>query len=123
MSSYTHVSTAVRLRSTVPAAPRSRPLRLTARGRRLVLLVVVLLLLGAFAVIRSAASQATEQASPAAPVLAQVTVQRGETLWAVAQRVAPQRDPRDLVAQLQRLNHLSSPSLRVGQQLLLPAVV
>ena len=106
----------------VQTAPRARELRLTVRGRRLVLLALVLLLLGAFAVGRAASSQATaEQAST--PVLTQVTVQPGDTLWAVARRVAPERDPRELVAQIRRLNDLPTASLQVGRQLVLPAVV
>jgi hypothetical protein len=103
------------------AGPRRR-LRVTARGRRTVLLVVVLLLLGAFAVGRAASSQATA-APAAAPALSEVTVQEGDTLWEVARRVAPDRDPRELIAQIRRLNDLPSSSLQVGRQLVLPAVV
>jgi LysM repeat protein len=56
----------------------------------------------------------------AAPKPAQVTVHSGETLWDVATRIAPKHDPREIVAQLQRLNHLSSPRLVAGQVLLVP---
>lgn len=115
------------VRSTTPqqsaaVAPSRRRLRVTARGRRTLLLVAVLLLLGAFAVGRAGSSQATAEPA-AAPSLTAVTVQEGDTLWAVARRVAPDRDPRDLIAQIRRLNDLPSSSLQVGRQLVLPAVV
>lgn len=108
-----------RVAETPPTRPR---LRLTSRGRGLLLLGLVVLLLAAFAVGRSASSQATiEPAAEPAPTA--VTVQPGDTLWSVAGRLAPERDPRELVAQIRRLNDLSSASLTVGQQLLLPTVV
>ncbi len=97
-------------------------LRVTARGRRLVLLVLVLVLAGAVVLWHAGASQAVPQTEPD-PALTQLTVQSGDTLWSVAHRIAPQRDARDVVDQLRRLNGLRTAQLRVGQQLLLPAVV
>jgi LysM repeat protein len=87
-----------------------------------VLLVLVLVLAGAVVLWHAGESQAGQQAEPA-PALTQVTVQSGDTLWSVAHRIAPQRDARDVVDQLRRLNGLSTGQLRVGQQLLLPVVV
>ncbi len=99
------------------AAPRAA-LRLTRRGRAAVLLALVALLLGAFAAGRTAsASQEPEQRS----VLSQTTVQRGESLWTVARRVAPEQDPRQVVVALRRLNSLPTAQVQAGQQLLLPA--
>jgi LysM repeat protein len=49
-----------------------------------------------------------------------VTVQAGDTLWTVAERVAPHMDPRLVVAQIQSANHLRSPQLLAGMQLLVP---
>ncbi len=99
------------------AAPRAA-LRLTRRGRAAVLLVMVALLLGAFAAGRTAsqASQAEQRS-----VLSQTTVQRGESLWTVARRVAPEQDPRQVVVALRRLNSLPTAQVQAGQQLLLPA--
>jgi len=97
---------------------------LTGRGRVLLVLVVAALLLAAFAMGRSASSQATTTVSMPAAAPTQVTVQFGDTLWTLAHRLAPGRDTRDVVDQLRRLNHLSSANdLKVGQQLLLPTVV
>ena len=101
-----------------------RGVHLTGRGRLLLVLVLAALLLGAFAIGRSASSQATTVTSAPAPALTQVTVQSGDTLWTLAQRLAPSQDTRKVVDQLRRLNHLRSASdLKAGQQLLLPAVV
>lgn len=101
-----------------------RGVHLTSRGRVLLVLVLAALLLGAFAIGRSASSQATTVTSTPAAATTQVTVQSGDTLWSLAQRLAPEQDTRKVVDQLRRLNHLRSASdLKAGQQLLLPAVV
>ena len=105
----------------VPGARRRPPVHLTGRGRLLVLLALVALLLGAFLSGRSA-SHASVTPEPR-PTLTQVTVQPGDTLWSIARHVAPRHDPRDVVEHLQRLNDLSSGGLQAGQQLLLPLAV
>ena len=104
-------------------APRRAPVRtgrtrLTRRGRLVLLVLAVGILLVAISVGRAGSQAAT--ATETGPTLQQTTVQQGETLWAVAQRIAPDNDPREVVAQIRRINHLESSSLRVGQQLLLP---
>jgi len=93
-------------------------LRLTRRGRVLVVALLATLLFVAFLAGRTGAVAATDRAQQ--PSYTQTTVQPGETLWSVAKRVAPQQDPRALVDEIRALNHLSSASLQVGQQLLLP---
>ncbi|MDQ3715466.1 MAG: LysM peptidoglycan-binding domain-containing protein [Actinomycetota bacterium] len=104
----------------VTTCPRSHPpaVHLTRRGRILLLGVLVSVLFGAFSLGR-AGSQAAPQARPA-PALEQMTVQPGESLWTVAERIAPENDPREVIAQIRRLNDLSDSTLRIGQQLLLP---
>lgn len=92
--------------------------RLTRRGRTALLLILVGLLLGAFSLGRVGSQAATP--SPARPGLQQTTVHVGESLWSVARRVAPSADPRDVVVQLRRLNHLDGSGVQVGQQLVLP---
>ncbi len=44
----------------------------------------------------------------------------GDTLWSVAERVAPTADPRDVVDAIMRLNALSSARLDAGQQVAIP---
>lgn len=119
-------------RAPQPAAPhrveeprrgtgQRRPVHLTTRGRIVVLLVLVALLLGAFLFGRSA-SHASVSPEPQ-PTLTQVTVRPGDTLWSIARAVAPGHDPRKVVEQLQRLNGLPGGGLQAGQQLLLPLSV
>ena len=50
------------------------------------------------------------------------TVQSGDTLWAIAGQVAPGRDPREVVDQMVRDNHLRGGGLQVGEQLQVPVV-
>jgi predicted Zn-dependent protease len=94
-------------------------LRLTRRGRVLVLAVLVAVLFAAFSLGRSASQAAPPSALPA-PATHVVTVQAGESLWTMAQRIAPDNDPREVVANIRDLNDLSSAHLVAGQQLLLP---
>jgi nucleoid-associated protein YgaU len=48
-------------------------------------------------------------------------VRPGDTLWSIASWVAPRRDPRQVVAELQRLNGRSTRWLTPGQVLSIPA--
>ena len=103
--------------TTTAAAPS---VRLTRRGRAVLVLLLSALLLAAFS-IGQRDTQAADLAGGSgsvAPVA--TTVQPGESLWSVAQRIAPENDPRDVIAQIRRLNDLDSSELQVGQQLLLP---
>lgn len=105
-----------------PSVPLVAPVRsthLTARGRLAAVLMLALLLLAAFSLGRTVAEGSTAAAAP--PRLEEVVVQPGDTLWAVAQRIAPGQDPRPVVDQIRRLNQLPSAQLQAGQQLLLPA--
>ena len=92
-------------------------LRLTRRGR--VVLVLLAMLLLAPMVTWGATAVAS---SPGEPVEVRVhAVQPGETLWGFAQEVArPGEDVRHAVGRLQELNEMSTGSVRVGELLLLP---
>jgi LysM repeat protein len=46
-----------------------------------------------------------------------ITVQSGDTLWSIAANIAPDHDPRQIIAQLQYLNHLDGSVLESGQNL------
>jgi LysM repeat protein len=94
------------------------PVRLTRRGRIVVILAFLGALLTGGVVLGHAPSQAAGRSHPVAPRT--ITVQQGETLWGVAERIAPHVDPRLVVAQIQRLNHLRSPQLLAGMQLVVP---
>lgn len=96
-----------------------RPLRLTRRGRAVVLATLVTLLLAAFSLGRVGSEAAPRGAAQSA--LSQTVVQPGESLWSVAKRVAPGHDPRAVIDQIADLNDLESSSLRAGQLLVIPS--
>jgi LysM repeat protein len=90
------------------------PLRLTVRGRLVAALAAVAV---ALAIILAAVAGAAGRSPASAPAPNRVVVTRGDTLWTLAQRVAPGTDPRKEVVLLQRLNHLSGVALVPGQVL------
>jgi hypothetical protein len=94
---------------------RPAPLRLTHRGRVVVLAFFILLASLASAVLWTTASRADQ--SPAAPT---VVVQQGDTLWDIAARVAPDRSPRDVVSEIRELNAMHDYYIYAGDTLILP---
>jgi LysM repeat protein len=73
-----------------------------------------------FALAMGPASGRSAAPAPAgsAPTL---TVQPGDTLWAIASRVAPKADPRVVVQQIIDRNRLAGASVQAGQVLVLPS--
>ncbi|MET4095643.1 LysM peptidoglycan-binding domain-containing protein [Arthrobacter sp. UYCu712] len=104
--------------------PKQAPLRLTRRGRfvffgvPLILLAALILSLGGFLNAPAKASESASELSVTPTV--SVTVQPGESLWAIAGTVAPERDPRDVVADIVQLNNLDAARVRPGQTLFVP---
>lgn len=100
-----------------------RPLTLTRRGRLLLvglpiaLGVAALILLGAFLTSQAQAGESP----PASSTTVSVNVAAGETLWDLAVHYAPERDPRDVVAELVELNNLRTSVVRAGQSISVPA--
>jgi nucleoid-associated protein YgaU len=98
-----------------PAPP---PLRLTRRGRIVVVLALALLTLAVLSAGRQALSAATGNDRPAT---VQVTVRPGDTLWSIADRITPRgQDVRITVAQIRALNGLHDGTVRAGSRLRLP---
>lgn len=101
------------------SAPRTR-LRLTRRGR------VVLTSLAAVPVVAVAlfaglsAVPAVAGSSAADVSFRYVTIEPGQSLWSLAESIAPTVDPRDVIAEITSLNGLSSSSLEPGQQIAIP---
>ncbi|MFC7276192.1 LysM peptidoglycan-binding domain-containing protein [Paractinoplanes rhizophilus] len=93
------------------------PLRLTRRGRVVVLVLFAALASVASAVLFTTASRASDDPSTPLPA---ITVRSGDTLWDIAAGVAPRRDAWSAVDEIRRLNHLGSGDLQPGQVLLLP---
>ena len=104
--------------STTPG-PSPRPVRLTRRGRAVVLMALVaLVFLGASVFGRATSRAGTEDVGPATRA---ITVQAGETLWGIAVEVAPETDPRATIERLRELNGLGTDVVQAGQRLVVPA--
>lgn len=104
---------------------KQAPLRLTRRGR-FVFIGVPLILLAALVLSFSGFLNAPAKAADSAAELSltptvSVTVQPGESLWAIAEAVAPERDPRDVVADIIQLNNLEAARVVPGQALFVPS--
>ena len=81
-------------------------------------IVAAALLVGVLAIAAPAAADAV--GGDARPSTATVVVQPGDTLWAIAGRVAPDRDPRAVVEDIVAANDLTG-DLVPGQALVVPA--
>jgi LysM domain len=96
------------------AASVAAPVRLTRRGVYALGVAVASL---AALLVWAAWLSAPGSASSRSWQPATITVHDGDTLWSIATRIAPQRDPRAEVAELQRRNHLHGVALAAGQVL------
>jgi Tfp pilus assembly protein FimV len=105
------------------APARVTRLRLTVRGRRVLALLAALpalVALGTALALGGGAALASRDAAPTGS-FETVLVSAGDTLWSIAEEVAPGADPRDVVDQIARLNALNSVSVQAGQRLAIPA--
>lgn len=101
-----------------PATPaRPVPIRLTRRGRVVVVLFLAAVLLVAGWFVGRAVAAAATTGSPAAPT---VVARPGDTLWSIAVRARPDADPRVTVGRIIDVNGLATPALQPGQRLILP---
>jgi Tfp pilus assembly protein FimV len=102
---------------TEPATRRST-VRLTRRGRLVVLTLALLAVLAAGIVIASG-SVATDQPGTPEPTRV-VMVGSGDTLWDIAADAAPDGDVRAMIDRIERLNALDTGMVSAGQKLLVP---
>ena len=107
-----------------PPAAATLRLRMTARGRRALALLVAapVLAFGALAgggVLGDALTGAVASASLETAQFERVTVLPGQSLWQIAQALAPEADPRDVVAEIELLNGISG-AIQPGAQLAIP---
>jgi len=96
-------------------------LRLTRRGRVvLTLLAAIPLVIGAlvFALNGGGAAASGEKTHVQ---FQYVTVESGQSLWTIAEKVAPSADPRDVIADIVSLNQLDSGVVSPGQRLAIPS--
>jgi hypothetical protein len=103
---------------TVARTGQPRPLRLTRRGRILVVLAFLALAAILMTVFGGLAT-ATREAGTPEPVRI-VEVGPGDTLYALAGTVAEPGHIRDMVAHIEQLNSLTGPQLTVGQRIAVP---
>lgn len=108
--------------SSIPA-PR---LRLTRRGRIVFTtlaaapLVAVVVYLGLGNLDAVAGSDGGTSTITGTTSFTYVSVAPGQSLWQLAEQVAPQADPREVVADILALNGLQSADVQPGQELAIP---
>lgn len=104
-------------------AVRSTRLRLTVRGRRVLAAIAALpaVIAIALAMVSGGAALASRDAGAPGGSFETITVASGESLWSIAEEVAPQADPRDVVDAIVRLNALEGVTVQAGQSLSIPA--
>lgn len=102
---------------TQPSNPR---LRLTRRGRAVLTSLVAgpLVALVLSVALNGGTAAATSDLSSGN--FEYVTVQAGQSLWALAESVAPSADPRDVVSEIVNLNQLENSELHPGDRIAIP---
>lgn len=98
-------------------------LRLTVRGRRVLAAVasVPAVVALAISIVSGGGALASgEQGAPSGS-FETVTVLPGDSLWSIAEAVAPSHDPRDVIDDIMSLNALPSAAVDAGQSLAVPA--
>ncbi|MCQ1954846.1 LysM peptidoglycan-binding domain-containing protein [Arthrobacter sp. zg-Y238] len=100
----------------------SVPLRLTRRGRLvlvgaplMIVAAALLVFIGFFTAPAMASGDAQEQTRTI-----QVGVSAGDSLWSLATEFAPDRDPRTVVADIVELNNLADATVPAGSQIYIP---
>jgi hypothetical protein len=107
-----------------PAPPGG--LRLTRRGRLVLSVFALALIVGLIAILWASLAGGAQAASGRARTgsvyqgMRRVTVLPGQTLWAIARRAEPSADPRTVIPQIMQINAISSTNLQPGQQLWVP---
>lgn len=104
-------------------AGASTRLRLTVRGRRVLATIAALPAIAAItvAMVSGGSALASRDEGAAVGSFVTVTVSSGDSLWSIAEEIAPAADPRDVVDAIVRLNALDGATLQAGQSLAIPA--
>lgn len=104
-------------------APRATRLRLTVRGRRILAALAALpaVIALSLAVVSGGSALAARDLGGATESFVTLTVSAGDSLWSIAEQVAPGADPRDVVDEIVRLNALDGVTVSAGQQLAIPS--
>jgi hypothetical protein len=104
---------------------RPAPVRLTRRGRAVVVALALIVSTIAVTVASMAAAggaQAANHGRPGAGYagMRQIVVRPGQTLWSIAAQVEPSADPRLVVAQIMTANAMTGTVIEAGQLLWVP---
>jgi len=112
------ITTAPSFAARVPATR----LRLTVRGRRVLAAIASIpaVIAVSIAILSGGGALASGEQSAPAGTFDHVTVMPGDTLWSIAESVAPEADPRDVVDAFVRLNALPTGMVDAGQTLAIP---
>jgi len=105
--------------SSVTVSPRSA-VRLTRRGRLVIFMTSLLLVLAA-AFLLAGGAVGTDEAGQQAPTEI-VQVAPGDTLWGIASELATDGQVRSMMSEIERLNALESVGVSAGQKLRVPVV-
>ena len=111
------VSASAHINAAGSAGPR---LRLTPRGRRVFTTLAALPLVIVALAFALNGGVATASSDGSTVPVETVTVGAGQSLWELASEIAPQADPRDVIADLVSFNHLTTTQITPGQQLDVP---
>ena len=114
--------------STLSLAPAFTPapvharstVQLTRRGRLVVFLTSLFLVLGVAFMLAGGAVGTGEAGQPVPTEIVQVAP--GDTLWGIASEIATDGDVRSVMNEIERLNALESAGLSTGQKLRVPVV-
>jgi nucleoid-associated protein YgaU len=111
-----------RMAADVARATVKTHIHLTRRGRVVLttLAAVPLIVAAAAFALNGGGALASNGGGPAAS-FSHVTVSSGQSLWQIAERVAPSADPREVVAAIVDLNQLQTSMVMPGQRLAIPA--
>jgi LysM domain len=109
-----------------PRAGAQAPLRLTRRGRALVIGLVVAVIAAAALLVSLAAAGGAQAANHGQPGsggyqgMHEIVVRPGQTLWSIASKAEPAADPRVVVQQIMSVNAMTSTDISAGQLLWVP---
>ena len=97
-------------------------LRLTKRGRAVftTLAAIPLIIAAAVLGLNSGDASASRDVAVAGGTYEYVTIEAGQSLWALATQIAPSADPREVIEDILAFNALSSAEIFPGQQLAVP---
>jgi hypothetical protein len=104
------------------AARAEGPVRLTGRGRAVVVGLAGAVAAAVCTLLAAGGAAAASHGSPGAGYqgMHQVVVRPGQTLWSIASAAEPTADPQSVIQQIETANSLPTSTIRAGQVLWVP---